>query len=115
MQEPKPEQFGITQEQFERIKSTNSKITKWLAILGILISLLISIAFVIDIVSTNYHPVLFTLVPATIIMLPVFWLGSTLTTIIILKLYFHLLKINSPIYRKFLEYESAMEEYKKTS
>ena len=114
MEEPKPEQFGLTQEQVDHIKSKNSKVTRWLIISGIVISLLICASFIFDIVVTNYHPVFFTLVPATVIMLPVFFIGVSLITMIAIALYFRLLKINSPVYRKFLEYDSALKEYEKS-
>jgi hypothetical protein len=111
MDEPKPEQFGLTPEEYQQIKAENARTTKRLAILGVIISLLISIGFIVDIVSTNYHPIIFTILPATFIMLPVFLVGGSGLTMAAIKLYFYQLKMNDPDYRKFLEYDSARQEY----
>jgi uncharacterized integral membrane protein len=115
MSEPKPEQFGITQEQFEYIKSRNDRMTRRLNVSGILISLLVNITLVIYIVSTNYqYPALVVFITATIVIFFVFMVGGSLIRIIITQLYFYLLKLNSPLYRKFCEYASARKEYEQS-
>lgn len=115
MLKPNPEQFDITQEQLEHIESRNDKITKRLKISSILISLLISIALIIYIVFTNHHyPAFVVLIISTIVIFPVFMVGGSLIKIIVIELYFYLLKLNSPLYRSFCEYTSARKEYEQS-
>ena len=115
MSKPNPEQFDITQEQIEHIKSRNDRIIKRLTISSILISLLLSIALIIYIVSTNhYYPAFVVLIISTIVIFPVFMVGGSLIKMIIIELYFYLLKLNSPLYRSFCEYTSARKEYEQS-
>lgn len=115
MSKPNPEQFDITQEQLEYIKSRNDRITGRLTISSILISLFLSIALVIYIVFTNHHyPAFVVLIISTIVIFPVFMVGGSLIKMIIIELYFYLLKLNSPLYRSFCEYTSARKEYEQS-
>ncbi|MFH1229929.1 MAG: hypothetical protein V1709_00390 [Planctomycetota bacterium] len=112
MEKPKPEEFGITEEQFDAIEESSNGIVRRIAVAGIRIMILAVVALIAYRIFAPYSETATTVVD-TITDGFYIIIGGTMITILIIELYLFCLKMVSPIYKKADQYKTAMKDYEK--
>jgi len=112
MEKPKPEEFGITEEQFDAIEESSNGIVRRIAVVGIWIMILAGVALIAYRIFAPYSE---TAITVSDIIEYEFYIiiGGTIITILIIELYLFWLKMVSPVYKKADRYKTAMKDYKK--
>lgn len=111
MEKPKPEEFGITEEQFDAIEEKSSGIVRRIAVVGIWITISAAVALIAYSIFVPYSET--STAVDTIVDAFYSIIIGTIITILIIELYLFQLKIVSPIYKKASQYKTAMKDYDK--
>ncbi|MFH0888328.1 MAG: hypothetical protein V1871_03885 [Planctomycetota bacterium] len=111
MEKPKPEEFGITEEQFDAIDEKSSGIVRRIAVAGIWITISAAVALIAYSIFAPYSKT----ATAVDTIVDAFYsiIVGTIITILIIELYLFRLKMLSPIYKKASQYKTAMKDYDK--
>lgn len=112
MEKPKPEEFGITEEQFDAIEERSDGVVRRIAVAGIWIIISAGVALIAYSIFAPYSESATTIIDTIADAFYIIIVG-TIITILIIELYLFCLKMVSPVYKKASQYKTAMKEYDK--